>query len=188
MVISSATGVQLAASLHLPHEQGGTVLPAAIVLHGFGGYKEQVHIDGLAASLARHGIAAVCFDASGIGESGGEHIELYTPVNFRIDVASVISWVFRNDYFRPSRLGLAGHSMGGMMSVIVASQDSRVSSTCAISPPDVLGHSKTFLDALPGWKMSNRLKKANPHHGTVYVPFSFSMTVRPGAQVVLRGV
>jgi len=64
----------------------------AFVVHGLGGFKEQVHIRTMAEAFLESGYAVVTFDAANsIGESGGM-MEDATLTNYFEDLEDVVSW------------------------------------------------------------------------------------------------
>ena len=71
-------GIKLVGDLYLPKERGAEPLPAVAVCGPFGAVKEQA--SGLyAQELAERGFAALAFDPSYIGESGGEPRYVASP-------------------------------------------------------------------------------------------------------------
>ena len=93
-------GIELAGDLYLPTETTGK-LAAVAVAGPFGAVKEQCA--GLyAEELASRGFAALAFDPSFIGESGGEARNVASPdINTEDFSAAVTGWI---DCFEKSRL------------------------------------------------------------------------------------
>ncbi|QQG50282.1 MAG: alpha/beta fold hydrolase [Candidatus Berkelbacteria bacterium] len=115
------------ASIINRHEQKITVLVElaqpqkglAFVMHGLGGFKEQPHIQVLAEELLRHGYSTVRFDATNsFGESDGNY-EDATVTNYKEDYDDVITWAATQDWYQQPFI-LAGHSLGGMCSILYA--------------------------------------------------------------------
>jgi uncharacterized protein len=144
-------GLKLAAIIHRPNKEG--TFPAVILLHGFTGYKEEPHIEVLAKDLAKNGFVAVRFDFTGYGESEGT-MDDYRFTNHHKDVASVYSYVKDLPYVDPKRIGIYGHSLGGCMAVIFASEHKVIKSVVVVSAPTMLHQSPWIKTILAAWKLT----------------------------------
>jgi ABC-2 type transport system ATP-binding protein len=107
--------------------------PAVLLAHGFGGSKDDMK--GEAEQLARDGYAVMTWSARGFGRSGGE-ISLNAPDREVADVRRLIDWLGRRsdvtqDGPDDPRVGIAGGSYGGAISLLTAGYDKRVD---AIAP------------------------------------------------------
>ncbi|UQX04321.1 alpha/beta fold hydrolase [Streptomyces sp. RerS4] len=107
--------------------------PAVLLGHGFGGSKEDVRAQ--AERLAQGGYAVMTWSARGFGRSGGT-IGLNDPDHEVKDVSALIDWVaqrreVRLDAEGDPRVGVAGASYGGAVSLLAAGYDRRVD---AIAP------------------------------------------------------
>ena len=87
----------------------------AVLSHGYTASKES--LDLLASYLAQKGSPCLTFDARGhkLGESGGEVASVRQLVS---DLQNAVQ--FARDYFGCARIILAGHSMGGILSIATA--------------------------------------------------------------------
>ncbi|MFF0447485.1 alpha/beta fold hydrolase [Streptomyces sp. NPDC004609] len=107
--------------------------PAVLLAHGFGGSKDDVRAQ--AENLARDGYAVLTWSARGFGESTGQ-IGLNDP-DFEVkDVTRLIDWLAKRPEVRldadgDPRVGVAGASYGGAISLLAAGHDDRVD---AIAP------------------------------------------------------
>ncbi|MFI1013164.1 alpha/beta fold hydrolase [Streptomyces sp. NPDC020965] len=107
--------------------------PAVLLGHGFGGSKDDVRDQ--AEKLARDGYAVLTWSARGFGQSTGQ-IGLNDP-DFEVkDVSRLIDWLagrpeVRLDADGDPRVGIAGGSYGGAISLLAAGHDKRVD---AIAP------------------------------------------------------
>ncbi|MEV5708770.1 alpha/beta fold hydrolase [Actinoallomurus sp. NPDC052274] len=107
--------------------------PAVLLAHGFGGSKDDTRDE--AERLARHGYAVLTWSARGFGRSDGE-ITLDSPDYDVKDVRQLIDWLARRPEVRldapgDPRVGIAGQSYGGGITLLTAAYDHRVD---AIAP------------------------------------------------------
>ncbi|MFD5142124.1 alpha/beta fold hydrolase [Streptomyces sp. NPDC058401] len=114
-------------------EDRGANRPAVLLAHGFGGSKEDMRPQ--AERLARDGYAVLTWSARGFGRSGGK-IGLNDPDYEVKDVSRLIDWIaarpgVRLDAAGDPRIGIAGGSYGGAVSLLAAGTDPRVD---AIAP------------------------------------------------------
>lgn len=107
--------------------------PAVLLGHGFGGSKDDVRQQ--AEDLARDGYAVLTWSARGFGRSTGK-IGLNDPKGEVADVSKLIDWLAAQpqvelDGTGDPRVGVAGASYGGAISLLAAGYDDRVD---AIAP------------------------------------------------------
>ncbi|MHC6624999.1 alpha/beta fold hydrolase [Streptomyces globosus] len=107
--------------------------PAVLLGHGFGGSKDDVRAQ--AERLARDGYAVLTWSARGFGRSGGR-IGLNDPAYEVKDVSRLLDWLAARpevelDGSGDPRVGIAGASYGGAVSLLAAGHDRRVD---AIAP------------------------------------------------------
>lgn len=107
--------------------------PAVLLAHGFGGSKDDVRQQ--AQDLARDGYAVLTWSARGFGHSTGK-IGINDPEGEVADVSRLIDWLaeqpqVRLDKAGDPRVGMAGGSYGGAISLLAAGYDHRVD---AIAP------------------------------------------------------
>ncbi|WP_333776708.1 alpha/beta fold hydrolase [Streptomyces sp. IBSBF 3136] len=107
--------------------------PAVLLAHGFGGSKGDVRQQ--AEDLARDGYAVLTWSARGFGRATGK-IGLNDPGHEVADVSRLIDWLARQPQVRldrpgDPRVGVAGGSYGGAISLLAAGHDRRVD---AIAP------------------------------------------------------
>ncbi|WP_405525310.1 alpha/beta fold hydrolase [Streptomyces canus] len=107
--------------------------PAVLLAHGFGGSKDDVREQ--AENLARDGYAVLTWSARSFGRSTGK-IGLNDPKGEVQDVRKLIDWLARQPQVQldkpgDPRVGVAGASYGGAISLLAAGYDDRVD---AIAP------------------------------------------------------
>ena len=127
---SDPSPVRLDADLYLPSD---TPAPAIVLAHGFGGSKESVVDE--AEYLVDRGFVVLAYTARGFGESTGT-ISMNAP-DFEIaDATSIIDYLAGQDAVvqdaqQDPRVGFAGGSYGGALSLMIAGYDQRVDAISA---------------------------------------------------------
>jgi ABC-2 type transport system ATP-binding protein len=130
---SGANAVQLDTTLYLPASTATHPAPAVVLAHGFGGSKDSVAAD--AQDLAGRGYVVLTYSARGFGASTGQ-IGLNDPRFEVADLSTLIDLLAKRHEVqldRPGdpRVGVAGGSYGGALSLLGAAYDRRVD---AIAP------------------------------------------------------
>lgn len=132
--------VNLAGTLTLPHGDGP--FPAVLLISGSGLQDRDETLVGhkpfwvLADHLSRAGIAVLRVDDPGIGKST-PHPKPPTTADFATDVEAGVAFLKQDD--RIGRVGLIGHSEGGLIAAIVASRSNDVSFIVLMAGPGVPG-------------------------------------------------
>lgn len=122
-------GIRLAGTLTLPTREGR--YPAVILISGSGPQNRDEEIMGhkpfliLSDYLTRQGIAVLRFDDRGTAESEGDFAAA-TTADFATDVASALAYLKTREEIDHQRMGLIGHSEGGIIAPMVASQSDDV--------------------------------------------------------------
>ncbi|MFF4014446.1 CocE/NonD family hydrolase [Streptomyces sp. NPDC001843] len=130
-VMSMGDGVRIDTSYFTSGPAGRR--PAVLLAHGFGGSKDDVRQQ--AEELARDGYAVLTWSARGFGHSTGK-IGVNDPKGEVVDVSRLIDWLAKQPQVRldktgDPRVGMAGASYGGAISLLAAGYDHRVD---AIAP------------------------------------------------------
>jgi ABC-2 type transport system ATP-binding protein len=130
--IMSMNGVRIDTS-YFTSGSSGARRPAVLLAHGFGGSKQDVRQQ--AQDLARDGYAVLTWSARGFGKSTGK-IGLNDPKDEVADVSKLIDWLAEQPQVQldkpgDPRVGVAGASYGGAISLLAAGYDHRVD---AIAP------------------------------------------------------
>lgn len=128
-------GIQLCGDLYLPQDAQGK-LPAVAVAGPFGAVKEQC--SGLyAEELAARGFAALAFDPSFTGESGGEVRNVASPDINTEDFSAAVDFLSTRDFIDPERVGILGICGWGGMALNAAAMDTRIKATVASTMYDM---------------------------------------------------
>jgi ABC-2 type transport system ATP-binding protein len=128
---SGDDAVELDTTLYLP--DADEPAPAVVLAHGFGGSKDSVATD--AQALAERGYVVLTYSARGFGRSAGQ-IGLNDPRYEVADLSTLIDLLAERDDVQldgngDPRVGVAGASYGGALSLLGAAYDDRVD---AIAP------------------------------------------------------
>jgi hypothetical protein len=124
-----AAGATLAGTLTIPAGKGP--FPAVLLIVGSGPHDRDESLMGhkpflvLADYLTRKGIAVLRADKRGIGKSTGDYASA-TTAGFAGDAEAGVAFLRTRAEIDPHRIGLIGHSEGGVIAPIVAVQDPQV--------------------------------------------------------------
>ncbi|MFI6035310.1 alpha/beta fold hydrolase [Streptomyces sp. NPDC051315] len=129
--VMAVNGVRLDTSYFTSGPDGRR--PAVLLGHGFGGSKDDLRQQ--AEDLARDGYAVLTWSARGFGRSTGK-IGINDPKGEVADVSRLVDWLAQQpqvqlDKAGDPRVGMAGASYGGAISLLGAGHDDRVD---AIAP------------------------------------------------------
>jgi len=133
-VVFECKGQQLVGMLHLP--EGRARVPAALLLHGFGGTKSESHrmFVKLSRALAERGIASLRFDYRGCGDSAGNFEDL-TIRSQVLDANEALRYLLRHKRINSRRLALIGMSLGGTVAAhLVGREPGRFKSLALWAP------------------------------------------------------
>ena len=139
-------GIALAGDLYLPRGAAGK-LSAVAVAGPFGAVKEQCA--GLyAEELASRGFAALAFDPSFIGESGGEARNVASPDVNTEDFSAAVDFLSTRDFVDGERVGILGICGFGGMALNAAAMDTRIKATVTATMYDMTRvNAKGYFDA-----------------------------------------
>lgn len=124
--------IQLEGVLSTP--AGKSNSPAVVVCHPhplYGGDMNNNVVMSICAALVKNAIACLRFNFRGVGESGGRYGEGLAEQD---DAKAAIDFLSSLPEIDSQRIGLAGYSFGGMVTLPVALSDNRVKSLALISP------------------------------------------------------
>lgn len=129
IIVRKKAGVTLAGTLTIPEGKGP--FPAVVLVSGSGQQNRDEELLGhkpflvLADYLTRNGIAVLRYDDRGIGGSKGE-VQKATTLDFADDAEAVFDFLRKHKLVDSKRVGIIGHSEGGMIAPIVASRNGKV--------------------------------------------------------------
>jgi pimeloyl-ACP methyl ester carboxylesterase len=132
----------LAGTLTLPEGEGP--FPAAVLITGSGQEDRDETIFGhkpfkvIADYLTRNGIAVLRYDDRGMGGSKGS-LNNVTSMNFAGDAAAAVAYLTTRPEINPGKIGLIGHSEGGLIAPIVASKNPDIAFIVSLAGPGVRG-------------------------------------------------
>ncbi len=132
----------LAGTLTLP--QGAGPFPAALLITGSGLQDRDETVAGhkpflvIADYLTRRGIAVLRVDDRTIGGSTGDVVHA-TSADFATDVAAGVAFLKTRPEIDAKKIGLIGHSEGGMIAPMVAAKDPAVAWIVLMAGPGIPG-------------------------------------------------
>lgn len=141
-------GIQLAGTLTIP--EGTGPFPVLVTISGSGSqdrnsnFFEHKPFWVMADYFARLGIAVLRYDDRGVGGSTNSETEA-TTADLAGDVIAAVSFLLDHPDIDPNRIGLIGHSEGGIIAPMVATQIEDIALIVLLAGPAVPG-SKILLD------------------------------------------
>ena len=152
-------GIELAGDLYLPLGYTGQ-LAAVAVAGPFGAVKGQCA--GLyAEELASRGFAALAFDPSFIGESGGEVRNVASPDINTEDFSAAVDFLSTRDFVDAEKIGILGICGWGGMAMNAAAMDTRIKATVTSTMYDMTRvNAKGYFDAADSADARYETKKA----------------------------
>jgi len=142
--------ITLAGTLTLP--QKGDKFPVVIMITGSGPQNRDEELLGhkpflvIADYLTRHGIAVLRFDDRGVGKSKGDFSKA-TTFDFANDVEAAIYYLKQHPNIDATKIGLIGHSEGGLIAPIVASKNKDVNFIVLLAGPGLTGDQILLMQA-----------------------------------------
>jgi pimeloyl-ACP methyl ester carboxylesterase len=138
VAVPSVPGVRLAGTLTLPEGEGP--YPAVLLVTGSGPQDRDETLLGhkpflvIADYLTRRGIAVLRLDDRGVGGSTGSFAAA-TSDDFARDAAAAVRWLRARPDVADDRVGIVGHSEGGLIAPLVASRTPEVAFVVLLAGP-----------------------------------------------------
>jgi hypothetical protein len=148
VTVPSVDGVQLGCTLDLP--QGGGPFPAAVMATGSGPQDRDENLLGhkpflvIADYLARRGIATLRCDDRGVAKSTGKYVNA-SAADFADDAEAGVRYLRTRSEIAPNKIGIIGHSEGGMIGPMVAARSHDVAFVVMMAGPGIPGDSVVLL-------------------------------------------
>jgi hypothetical protein len=139
---SDSGKIELAGTITIPSMPGPH--PLAILISGSGPQdRNETLFDHrpflvIADHLTRNGIAVLRFDDRGVGKSTGKFAAANT-MDFASDVQAAVNYARSLPEIASKQIGLIGHSEGGLIAPMVASQDQDIAWIVLLASPGVNG-------------------------------------------------
>lgn len=172
LFIKNNRGLKLAAILHKPQDfRNDKKYPVVIVLHGFTGYKEEPDLEILANDLEKNGFVVVRFDASGFGESEGTLSADYLFSNYLQDTEYIYEFLKSQLFVDKNRIGIAGHSWGGKMTVIFTARHPETKAAVPISAVSTLRKSNWLSAFILLWRREGHFRRISSKYGPIKIPY-----------------
>ena len=133
---------QLAGTLSLPNGEGP--FPGVVLISGTGHNTRDEDVWGhkvflvLADALTREGLAVLRYDKRGVGGSSGNY-DAATTADFTSDAEAAVAWLKTQSQVDARRIGVLGHSEGGIIAPAVAAADKSVAFVILIAGPAIRG-------------------------------------------------
>ncbi|WP_034061973.1 alpha/beta hydrolase family protein [Lacinutrix jangbogonensis] len=141
---TEADNIKLAGTLTLPKNKKNPAV--AILISGSGAQDRNSEIKQfnhkpflvLSDYLTNNGIAVLRFDERGVAESEGD-FKTATSFDFASDIDAAIAYLKTRKDINTSKIGLIGHSEGGLVAPIVASKNTEIAFIVMLAGPGVNG-------------------------------------------------
>ena len=140
--------VSLAGTLTLPEKEGN--FPVVILITGSGPQNRDEELLGhkpflvISDYLTKNGIGVLRYDDRGVAESTGD-FKTATSADFATDVESAIDYLKTRKEINKSKIGLVGHSEGGLIAPIVAADSKDVSFIVLLAGTGIRGDKLLLL-------------------------------------------
>lgn len=134
-------GCVLAGTLTTPQNCVSST-PVAILVSGSGSQNrdeelfEHKPFAVIADYLARNGVASLRYDDRGFGESTGDRANATTK-DYASDTKAIVDWL--RDQNRFGKIGVIGHSEGGMIAYILGASNDKPDFIVSIAGPSIVG-------------------------------------------------
>ncbi len=149
-ISGGADGNVLSGTFTIP--AGSGPFPAVVLVSGSGPQDRDEFIMGhkpfhvIADYLTRRGIAVFRYDDRGVASSTGDY-GAGTSLDFADDAQAALAWLAARSEVDPRRVGIAGHSEGGLIAPIVASRDKNARFIILLAGPGMRGMEILFLQS-----------------------------------------
>ena len=140
--------ISLAGTLTIPKKEGN--FPVVILISGSGPQnRDEELLDHkpflvLSDYLTKNGVAVLRYDDRGVEKSTG-NFNAATSADFATDVESAIAYLKTRKEINKKKIGLIGHSEGGLIAPMVASKSKEVAFIVLLAGPGIPGNELLLL-------------------------------------------
>jgi len=142
---NKAADITLAGTLTIPQSQKPA--PAVLLIPGMGPADRDCTLPGgnhklflvFADYLTQHGIAVLRYDKRGVGKSTGKFDLTVTTQDLAGDVLAGVEYLKTCTKINAKQIGLIGHSEGGIIASIIASQSKDIAFAVLLAPAVATG-------------------------------------------------
>lgn len=167
VTITTPKGLKLTGTLSLPKARPARGVPAVVTITGSGPEERDESIPGVngyrpfrqvADTLGRRGIAVLRLDDRGTGgsDAGPGGAQGPTSADFADDIRAGLAYLRTRADIDGDRLGLVGHSEGGMIAPMIAATDSKLRAIVLMAGPSHTG--RTILKYQNEYAVDSMLK------------------------------
>lgn len=135
-------GFDLAGTLTLPDTVKGKTYPAVVLISGSGAQDRDETILGhkpfavIADHLTKKGFAVLRYDDRGTAGSGGSRATA-TTADYADDTRAAVEYLKTNAFINKNKIGLIGHSEGGMIAPMVAASSKDIQYIVLLAGPGI---------------------------------------------------
>lgn len=139
---NESAGINLAGTLTVPEGKGP--FPAVVLITGSGAQNRNEELMGhkpflvIADYLSRKGIAVLRYDDRGVGKSEGNY-SAATSADLATDAEAAMKYLTSDSRIISDKIGLLGHSEGGLIAPIVAASGRPVAFIVSLAGPGLRG-------------------------------------------------
>ncbi|MFT3979104.1 MAG: alpha/beta fold hydrolase [Ferruginibacter sp.] len=136
--------IRFGGTLTVPDTSDGKKYPAVILITGSGAQDRDETMMGhkpfavIADYLSRNGIAVLRVDDRGVGKTTGNPA-MSTSQDFADDKEAALDYLEKNKWIDPKRIGLIGHSEGGMIAPLLAAKRKDIKAIVLLAGPGING-------------------------------------------------
>lgn len=145
---NTTANISLSGTLTLPKKDG--IFPVVILITGSGPQNRNGELLGhkpfliISDYLTQNGIAVLRYDDRGVGQSTGD-FKSATSADFATDVESAITFLKTRKEINKKKIGLVGHSEGGLIAPMVASKSKDISFIVLLAGTGIQGDKLLLL-------------------------------------------
>lgn len=139
-----ANGFSIAGTITKPAEVGRLRHPTVVLVGGSGPVGRDDTVAGipimsqLAGALAQQGFLVLRYDKRGVGQTGGR-TESATHKDYSDDLLATVRWLTRRDDVDPKRVTVVGRGEGGVIAMLAAASEKKITSLVLLSTPGASG-------------------------------------------------